>query len=292
MARLRKIIPRFTAISMNDLSRPIIVPFLKWAGGKRWLTEQYSCLFPKTFKRYVEPFLGSGAVFFHLRPQSALLSDYNAELINTYLEVRSNWQKVERALQRHNRHHSEKYYYAERARNHRVEHERAAQFIYLNRTCWNGLYRVNLNGEFNVPIGTKTAVCLNTDDFELTAGLLKRAKLAALDFEDAIGQTKEGDFLFVDPPYITRHNFNGFVKYNDKIFSWADQERLAETIKSAAMKGVKILMTNADHRSVHNLYGEIGRKVRVERHSILAANPKNRGTTTELAMIVNYDVKE
>jgi DNA adenine methylase len=273
-----------------DQDRPILIPFLKWAGGKRWLTSQYSNLLPSTFERYLEPFLGSAAVYFHLQPHSAILADRNAALINTYKQIRLNWEKVQRALRRHHRDHSERYYYAERARRHRAPHEQAAQFIYLNRTCWNGLYRVNLRGEFNVPIGTKTTVCLDTDDFASAASILKKAELLTADFESIIEKARNDDFVFVDPPYITRHNFNGFVKYNDKIFSWSDQLRLARTIRDAAERGAKILVTNADHRSVHELYQGMGQKVRVERHSVLAADSDNRGITTELAIAINYKV--
>ncbi len=144
-----------------------------------------------------------------------------------------------RHFRRHHRLHSEKYYYEERARTHRVAHEQAAQFIYLNRTCWNGLYRVNLRGEFNVPIGTKSSVTLETDDFKRISSQLKRATLTHSDFSHTINEAKRGDFLFIDPPYVTRHNFNGFVKYNDNIFSWNDQERLADCVVAAASRGAK-----------------------------------------------------
>lgn len=205
---------------MNDhSSEPIVVPFLKWAGGKRWLTASYAHLIPTKFDRYVEPFLGSGAVFFHLRPSSALLSDSNSELINTYEQIRLNWQKISQALRRHQHNHCETYYYEERARARKAGHERAATFIYLNRVCWNGLYRVNLRGQFNVPIGTKTSVVLESDDFEKISAILRRAKLVASDFETVLDRTSEKDFVFIDPPYVTRHNFNGFAKYNDRIFS-------------------------------------------------------------------------
>lgn len=275
------------AMRMTD-KNPILLPFLKWAGGKRWLTAQYPELFPTSFERYVEPFLGSGAVYFHLRPVAALIADSNVELIKTYREIRSNFDKVHRALKRHNRNHSQSYYYAERARKHLVSHEQAAQFIYLNRTCWNGLYRVNLRGEFNVPIGTKTAVSLDTDDFAALSKLLKKAVIETADFEQTIDQTSEGDFLFVDPPYVTRHNFNGFVKYNDKIFSWQDQERLAEAVRRAAKRRVNILVTNADHPTVRDLYQGVGKKLSIERYSVLAADSQKRGATTELAVMINY----
>jgi DNA adenine methylase len=274
---------------MKD-DRPILVPFLKWAGGKRWLTAQCPGLFPKSFERHVEPFLGSGAVYFHLAPAAALIADSNSDLIGTYLEVRSSWRQVERALKRHHRNHNEGYYYAERARKHSVGHERAAQFIYLNRTCWNGLYRVNLRGQFNVPIGTKTAVYSDSDDFKSVSALLGRARIVASDFESIIDQAERGDFLFVDPPYITRHNFNGFVKYNDKLFSWTDQERLASSIRRASRRRVKILITNADHPSIHKLYFDVGHKKIIRRHSVLAADSNNRGAITELVIAMNYEI--
>lgn len=274
----------------NSKDVPNVVPFLKWAGGKRWLTFYYADLFPLTFDRYVEPFLGGGAVFFHLKPSVSVLSDFNVDLIRTYDQVRENWKLIEECLERHQRKHSTNYYYEERARKHRADHERAAQFIYLNRVCWNGLYRVNLKGEFNVPIGTKTSVLLDTDNFEDVAKLLQGAQLIASDFEPMLDATREGDFVFIDPPYVTRHNFNGFAKYNDKIFSWADQERLSVAIGRAAKRGAQILITNANHPSVKYLYREIGQNRTLRRHSVLAADSNNRSETTEVAILINYDI--
>jgi DNA adenine methylase len=243
---------------------------------------------PVDFDRYVEPFVGSGAVFFYLRPAEAILADTNADLINVYEQIRGNWRKVERALRRHQAYHSKRYYYVERDRRHRALHERAAQFLYLNRTCWNGLYRVNLRGEFNVPVGTKTAVVLDTDDFASTASLLKAADLYVSDFETTLERAGAGDFAFIDPPYITRHNFNGFIKYNEDLFSWADQERLASAVRRAAERGVKMLVTNANHQSVRQLYRGIGTHTILNRNSVLAADSENRGLTTEIAIVVNY----
>jgi DNA adenine methylase len=268
----------------------INVPFLKWAGGKRWMTAAYAHLIPTEFDRYVEPFLGGGAVFFHLGPRTALLSDSNVDLINAYGQVRSNWQKIELALRRHHRNHGANYYYEERSRKHHAAHERAAQFIYLNRVCWNGLYRVNLRGEFNVPIGTKTSVILESDDFQRTARLLRRATIVASDFEPILAGTRRSDFVFVDPPYVTRHNFNGFAKYNDRIFSWADQERLVIAIGKAAKRGTKILVTNANHASIRKLYRDLGKIVKLTRHSVLAADSDNRAATTEVAIAINYEM--
>lgn len=275
--------------NVDDLDKPIL-PFLKWAGGKRWLTQSHANLLPAKFDRYLEPFLGSGAVFFHVMPEDAVLSDKNADLINAYRQMRSRWQLVHRALRRHQRSHCAQYYYEERAREHRAAHERAAQFIYLNRTCWNGLYRVNLNGEFNVPIGTKSAVLLDSDNFQLTSQLLRRSKLLVSDFEKTIDSAAKDDFIFIDPPYVTRHNFNGFVKYNDHLFSWEDQERLAKAVRRAAKRTVKMLITNAAHHSIRELYRGVGKCYVIDRSSVLAADSRNRGKIAEIAITVNYNL--
>jgi DNA adenine methylase len=267
---------------MLDTTEQSIVPFLKWAGGKRWLTSGYEHLFPKKFERYFEPFLGGGAVFFFLQPSKAVLSDRNADLINVYSSIKENWKAVAAALRRHDRNHGKDYYYDERGRRRHARHERAAQFLYLNRTCWNGLYRVNLRGEFNVPIGTKNTVLLDTDDFEAAAVALSSAKLRVSDFELILDEAERGDFAFIDPPYITAHNFNGFIKYNEKLFSWDDQIRLKDTVQRASRRGVKVLMTNADHSSVRNLYSGLGSICSLRRASVIAGSSEFRNPTTEL----------
>jgi DNA adenine methylase len=141
-------------------------PFLKWPGGKRWLISKYAHFFPKTLQTYIEPFLGSGSVFFHLAPEKALLGDTNQELIGTYSGLRDDPISVEDALVMHEMNHCKDYYYGVRDSRPRTSHMKAARFIYLNRTCFNGIYRVNLNGTFNVPKGSKTEVVFEDDDFE------------------------------------------------------------------------------------------------------------------------------
>lgn len=180
---------------MKKNEKPVI-PFLKWAGGKRWMIYEHPELFPKEYNRYIEPFLGSAAVFFSLKPKKAILSDLNSELIETYCAIRDDYHRIETNLRKHHRNHSESYYYEMRSKRLRVTATRAAQFIYLNRTCWNGLYRVNLDGVFNVPIGTKTNVVLSTDNFQGISNLLKRVRLMNRDFEPIIAKAKEGDLLF------------------------------------------------------------------------------------------------
>jgi DNA adenine methylase len=261
-----------------------ILPFLKWAGGKRWLVNAHSQLLDASFERYLEPFLGSGAVFFHLGPQHAVLSDKNEDLVVTYQAIKDCWEKVLWALQKHHLNHSEHYYYQVRSSRPRAMHMRAARFIYLNRTCWNGLYRVNQQGGFNVPIGTKNNVMLETDDFSAVSKRLAGAELRNDDFEKVIDLAGAGDFVFVDPPYTVKHNLNGFVKYNEKLFSWDDQERLSAAIKRAVERGARVLVTNADHESVRSLYAGFGRHYVLERSNVIAGNPKFRGRYQELVI--------
>lgn len=263
-----------------------IIPFLKWPGGKRWFVQRALKRMPRKFDRYVEPFLGGGAVYFALRPKVALLADVNSRLIETYEAVQSDWLLVGRELKRHHAAHSRDYYYEERERSRRTPHTRAAQFIYLNRTCWNGLYRVNLNGMFNVPIGTKTAVVLDTDDFEEVSALLSRATLKCCDFESVLDECGQGDFVFVDPPYTVKHNLNGFIKYNEKLFSWEDQVRLKNAVARAAARGAKLLVTNANHSSVRELYRDVGSIEVASRASVLAASADYRVETSELVITV------
>lgn len=262
----------------NEIARE---PFLKWAGGKRWFTKNHQDFLPSSYNSYIEPFLGSGAVFFNLRPEQAILSDSNKELIDTYRAIQSDYEKVETLLKKHHRNHCKDYYYKVRASKPRSLHGQAANFIYLNRTCWNALYRVNLKGEFNVPVGTKTSVVLSTDNFGAISKLLKDVVLIHSDFQSSIDLAGDGDFVFVDPPYTVKHNNNGFTKYNEKLFTWEDQQRLRAVVDAAVSRGTKVLVTNANHESVRELYDGY-EQVIVGRQSVIASKAKYRGMYDEL----------
>lgn len=264
-------------------------PFLKWAGGKRWLVSCGQLPKPARFVRFVEPFLGSAAVYFSIRPKKALLSDMNADLILLYKQIKKAPDALQRLMNNHQRKHSADYYYAVRAKRPKSDLEAAARFLYLNRTCWNGLYRVNLKGDFNVPIGTKNTVVFESDDFVALAEMLKSATLKCSDFEPIVDGCKEGDFLYVDPPYTVQHNFNGFLKYNERIFNWADQMRLRDALVRAKARGVAIAATNADHDSIHTLYAGVGEYHQLKRHSVLAGDASKRRETTEALYFTNYD---
>ena len=257
-------------------------PFLKWPGGKRWLFESHQFSIPEFPGQYVEPFLGGGATFFEARPRKALLGDTNARLIELYRVIRDDWKAFEGLLKQHAAVHSKEYYYETRAKDFPDPITRAAQFLYLNRTCWNGLYRENRYGRFNVPVGTKQNVIFPDDDFQVWSTALKGVKLARQDFEKSIDAARSGDLLFVDPPYSVRHNLNGFVGYSQRLFAWEDQLRLRQALGRAVDRGVNVVLTNADHKSVRELYRGFGEHRHLSRHSVIAGNTIHRAPTTEL----------
>ena len=259
-----------------------IAPFLKWAGGKRWLFAADFMQRLPTFDRYIEPFLGGGAGFFALAPKRAILSDVNSELIELYRTIRDFPEELKSCLIGHQASHCDEYYYEVRANVPEKQIERAARMLYLNRTCWNGLYRLNRAGQFNVPIGTKTNVLLPTDDFLAASNRLKNAELRVSDFETVLAEAGANDLVFVDPPYTVRHNMNGFVKYNERIFSWSDQVRLATTVDEAAKRGASVIVTNANHPSVRELYESFGHLEVAHRASVISGKSSGRTSTSEL----------
>lgn len=259
------------------------IPPLKWAGGKRWFVSGYSDILPKSFNKYIEPFFGSGAVFFSINPKNAVISDINSEIINLYEIIRDDPVGITEKLKYHQRHHSESYYYSVRAMKPRSKLGMAARTLYLNRTCWNGLYRVNLNGVFNVPKGTKNSVILESDDFKRLSSVLSGVDIRCQDFEIVIDSAMKDDFIFVDPPYTVAHNNNGFIKYNQHLFSWSDQLRLRDSLIRASGRGVKFVLTNAAHSSVKELYDGFDQIV-VNRAGVISGDITKRGRFEELVV--------
>lgn len=223
-------------------------------------------------------------MFFSLLPARAVLADLNADLIETYSALQRDWQTVSRLLRTYQDLHSPSFYYTMRSSTPRGQSTRAARLIYLNRTCWNGLYRVNLHGHFNVPIGTKQNVVLKADNFPAISRALQTALLRTSDFESIVRRAQPSDFIFADPPYVTAHSNNGFLKYNETLFSWNDQVRLKECLHTAARRGVLVMATNADTPSIRQLYAE-GFTVRsLSRQSVVAAAADKRAMTRELVI--------
>lgn len=272
---------------MPDLA-PKITPPLKWAGGKRWFVRNHLSLFPIEYNTYFEPFIGGGAVLFSLLPEKATISDANLDLIRTYRAIQFDSGGVERALKLHAQKHNDDYFYEVRPNRPDDPVELAAWFLYLNRTCYNGLYRVNKKGQFNVPRGTKDMVLLPSDNFEAVAKILAGYEILYSDFEPVIDKSRRGDFVFLDPPYTVKHNKNGFIKYNENLFSWDDQVRLAKAVARAERRGVKLLVSNADHPSVRELYKDIGETIALNRYSVIGGGAGYRANTSEIVVKVGY----
>ena len=272
--------------TLNPDKRSQAKPFLKWAGGKNWLMPHIDKYKPQKFKRYFEPFLGSGSIYFSIQHKSSVLSDLNKNLIQVYLVVRDEPLQLINKL-RSMKYDKDYYYFIRDEYKPRSTANKAARIIYLNRTCWNGLYRENRAGKFNVPFGKLNNPCIcDKENLMNTSQLLQGVELYDGDFERVLSAARKNDFIFLDPPYISSHRNNGFVKYNNKIFSWDDQHRLARLVSKLDERGCYILMTNANHESVISLYS--GFKFSYEsRHSSIAANNAKREVISEL-LISNF----
>lgn len=254
-------------------------PILKWPGGKRSLAKHILSLIPKKFNCYFEPFVGGGAVFFQLQPRRAVLADADPDLINCYTQVRDNPGKVMRYLTTLKN--SELDYYRVRAQEPRTETARAARLIYLSTLAFNGIYRRNLAGQFNVPYGHKTHLkTCERERIRQASAALARVSLRCCDFEAGVRRAEAGDVVYLDPPYTVAHRNNGFVKYNAKIFSWSDQERLAEVARTLYARGCRVIVSNADHPSIINLYADFS-LLRVARPSNISAKIAYRSSVTE-----------
>lgn len=262
-------------------------PFLKWAGGKRWLAPRLSVLLNASTKwRLIEPFLGSGAAFFYLEPARALLGDRNEELIACYRAVRDDVESIIKTLGRLriNKETFENFRRAEPV----SDVARAVRLIYLNRTAFNGLYRVNRQGHFNVPFGCKenTKLC-EAENLRHASAALKRAVLRCQDFRKTLAGIKpERDLLYADPPYTVKHDNNGFRRYNEQIFTWHDQEDLAEALVGIVRKGGRVVVSNAHHEAVKKLYPRaLFHAFTLNRATCMAADPSRRGLCTEWLLV-------
>lgn len=257
-------------------------PFLKWPGGKRWLLQNHRDIFPQRFNRYYEPFLGGGATFFSLLPKEATISDINSDLINLYLVMRDQPEQLKGVMLQHQSQHSSGYYYQIRAAKLETPLDRAARFLYLNRTCYNGMYRVNKSGRFNVPIGTKTDCVYDIDFFATYSLALQNATIQQSDFAEAIDTACAGDLIFADPPYATSAK-NGFIKYNGHLFTWEDQKRLLSALVAAKKRGAFIVIANANCEEIQKMYADKGFNVHFfQRSSTIAGKGSTRKKVQEL----------
>ena len=270
------------------VSHKPLTPFLRWAGGKNWLIKYIEKYLPENFYNYYEPFLGGGALAIHLLnsskiKKSIILSDSNPELINTYVVIRDNIEELLCELLECKN--EKEFYYYIREMNYQDPIKCAARFIYLNRTSFNGIYRENLKGEYNVPYGFKKyGVLFDVENMINLSKSFSEVSFNVFDFELIVDMVGPKDLVFLDPPYTVAHQNNGFIKYNQKIFSWGDQERLLESMKRMSRKGAYILLTNAYHENIFNLYGDFGNKNKIERYSLIGGKNAHRKKYPELIL--------
>lgn len=274
----------------------LVTPFLKWVGGKRQLIPSIVELLPKNIKNlnYVEPFIGGGAVLFHLQPKNAVINDYNKELINVYNVIKNNLTELIVDLNKHNN--NSEYFYKIRGLD-RTEQfhdltpiQRASRIIYLNKTCFNGLYRVNNAGEFNAPFGYyKNPNIVNEPTLKAVSKYLNSNKIVIqnVDYEIPLKDLNQKSFVYLDPPYhpiSESSNFTGYVQGGWDIY---DQIRLRDTCNDLNSKGVKFLLSNSSSPQIKELYKDYQINI-VKANRVINSNGADRGEIDEL-LIRNYE---
>ena len=274
----------------DPVLRAPVDPVLKWAGGKARLLPELLARMPSATQwtgGYFEPFVGGAAVFLNLRPLRAVLSDVNPELVHLYTIVRDQVDALIEDLQRHT--YERQYYYGVRALDPATLDpiERASRMVFLNRTCFNGLWRVNRRGEFNVPFGryTNPTLC-PVERLHAMSHALKDTELRHTDFEGAVAGARRGDFVYFDPPYVPLTRTANFTSYTANAFGLADQQRLAELFTTLGRRGVRCMLSNSDTPLVRELYA--GHRLdQIMAPRAISRDPDNRQPVAEL-IIRNY----
>lgn len=269
-------------------------PFVKWVGGKGRLMPQLSRLLPVGVSRmrHVEPFLGGGAFFFGQAPARARISDINPALINTYEVVRDDVETLILALRRLAKKHSKEFYYEMRTRYNRggrrlSKLNRAALFIYMNKTCFNGLHRVNKKGEFNVPIGSyKNPRIVDEARLRAASFALSGAKLECTSFDALQEEARPGDFVYFDPPYVPLSATSNFTSYAEEGFGYEDQVRLRDLFAELDQRGCKVMLSNSSAQLVRDLYQDFDQQ-EVYAPRAINRNANGRGPVAEL-VVRNY----
>lgn len=271
-------------ISTNLIDEPIgltigesgIKPFLKWAGGKTQLLGELHKHIPQTYNKYIEPFIGGGAMFFSLNASKSIISDSNEELVITYNQIKTNIDKVIYHLESFN--HNEEFYYKIRLQNplDLEDSYRAARLIYLNKTCFNGLYRVNKKGQFNVPYGKGYGNFLNEVALRKSSQFLKETTILKGDYLNILhNNSNQGDFVFLDPPYYPISPNSDFKRYTKEFFYHDDQINLKEEFDRLVKLGCKVILTNSDHEFILDLYSNYEIKV-FETRRMISSNSNTR----------------
>lgn len=276
---------------MSEINK--LKPFTKWTGGKRQLLPELIALMPGKFNKYYEPFIGGGALFFEVEPKNAVINDFNSDLILAYKQIRDNVDKLIAVLETHKENNSKEYYLDLRAvdRDGRIEKmsevEKAARLLYMLRVNFNGLYRVNLKNQFNVPYGRyknpkivdkpllySISKYLNENNIDILSG----------DFSDAVITASSGDFVYFDPPYAPVSSTSSFTSYTNEGFNQEDQIRLRDTFVELSSRGVNVMLSNSDVDFIHEIYSDIPNiDIRVvEANRIINSKASKRGKVNEL----------
>jgi DNA adenine methylase len=276
-----------------SLPDAVAAPVIKWVGGKTRLLPELIARLPERMGRYHEPFAGGAALFFRVAPKSAVLADSNADLVNLYRTIANDVGGVIRRLQFHRTHHSQTHYYETREKWNQQRPswnaaERAATFIYLNKTCFNGLWRVNRAGDFNVPIGRYTdPPILVPDALKAASDLLARAQIENSDYRSTVASAEKGDFIYFDPPYDPVTPTANFTSYTANAFGPDQQRELAETARMLVARGCKVMLSNSDTPFVRSIYkGFTIDRVKCAR--AINSNAAKRGDVDEVIATAGY----
>ncbi len=268
----------------------LISPILKWVGGKRQLLDSIIPLINANCSTYVEPFIGGGAVFFELQPKKAIINDYNEELINVYLTVRDYPEELIKELEKHSLNNNEEYFYKVRALD-RVKNfdsltdvEKAARIIYLNKTCFNGLYRVNSAGQFNSPYGKyKNPNIVNAPTIRAMSKYLKNNNITIKqgDYKEALKGLRKGAFVYLDPPYMPISSSSSFTGYTENGFSYEQQVELKRECDKLKAKNIGFLLSNSDCPEIRDLYKDYS-ILTVQAKRTINSNAEKRGEINEV----------
>ena len=279
---------QFGSISSERVSK--VKPFVKWAGGKGGIIKKLEAYFPDKFDTYFEPFVGGGAVFFHLNPPRAVINDLNRELMGVYEVVKNDVDALMAALDKQQEYVEDKeYFYKMRGKNpnRMTPINRAARTIFLNKTCFNGIYRVNAKGIFNVPFGdmNNPTLCERENLLECSKAL-KNTKILSEDYKALMPRIRKGDFVYLDPPYVPLSKTAHFTSYTRGGFGEEEQNELKEFCDSLDSSGARFLLNNSDTELVRDLYSSYNFSV-VEAPRSLAASASSRKSVAE-AVVTNF----
>lgn len=273
----------------------MISPILKWVGGKRQLLSEIMPLINKNCSTYVEPFVGGGAVLFELQPKKAIINDFNGELINVYRVVRENVEDLISVLEKHNEMNSEEYFYEVRGLDRTDQFqemtavEKAARIIYLNKTCFNGLYRVNAAGHFNSPYGKyKNPNIVNATTLRAMSKYLNKGNITIRqgDYKEVLRGLRKGAFVYLDPPYMPISTSSSFTGYTENGFSYDHQVELKKECDKLRKKSIAFLQSNSDCPEIRDLYKDY-EIITVQARRNINSNAKKRGEINEV--LIYYD---